>query len=288
MGLFYYSHDCLRWKRRHCRQMKPTPYILFRRSLVDQEEVDAARKYFNVVFQHEEIPSGSLVIPRYSALPFYQYLEDGIKVLGSSTINTYRQHRYVADIESWYPDFELTTPTPWVSLESVPRDLTCSFVLKGETNSKKHEWNTHMFAKSYADINQVHKNLTSDSLIGSQKIQVRKYVPLREVGTRIDGRPVTEEYRVFVLDGKILSKAFYWSEYYDVVKPEDQDPGNIPEGFLSGLVDAVGDSIRFWVVDVARTAKGSWMVIELNDGQMSGLSLTDPCKLYKEMATILT
>ena len=145
-----------------------------------------------------------------------------------------------------------------------------------------------MFAKSYADINQVHKNLTSDSLIGSQKIYVRKYVPLREVGTRIDGRPVTEEYRVFVLDGKILSKAFYWSEYYDVVKPEDQDPANIPEGFLSGLVDAVGDSIRFWVVDVARTAKGSWMVIELNDGQMSGLSLTDPCKLYKEMATILT
>jgi len=122
-----------------------------------------------------------------------------------------------------------------------------------------------------------------DSLIGSQNICIRKYIPLREVGTRIDGRPVTEEYRIFVLDRKILTKAFYWSEYYDVVAPEDQDPGNIPEDFLSSLVDAVGDSIRFWVVDVARTQKGSWMVVELNDGTMSGLSLTEPEKLYMEM-----
>lgn len=268
---------------------KPTPYILFRRSLVDDEEVEAAKKHFNVVFQHEEIPSGSLVIPRYSALPFYQYLEDGIKTLGSSLINTYHQHRYVADISNWYPDFEMVTPKTWFSLSEVPRTPPSKhgYVLKGETNSKKQQWNTHMFAPTYEDITKVHSNLMHDSLVGSQNICVRKYVPLREVGTRIDGRPVTEEYRIFVLDGKILTKAFYWSEYYDVVAPEDQDPGNIPEDFLSGLVDAVGDSIRFWVVDVARTQTGSWMVIELNDGQMSGLSMTDPEKLYKEMELAL-
>lgn len=264
------------------------PYILFRRSLVDNEEVEAAKKHFNVVFQHEEIPSGSLVIPRYSALPYYEYLEEGIRALGSSMINTYRQHRYVADMQNWYQDLRTSTPKTWFSLSEVYATRSelkpdLSFVLKGSTNSMKQQWNTHMFAQTFDDISKVHSNLMVDSLIGTQPIYIRKFISLRKVGVKINGQPVTEEYRVFVLDGKILTKAFYWSEYYDVVAPQDQDPTNIPEGFLSDVIANVGDSIRFWVVDVARTEKGSWMVVELNDGCQSGLSMTDPNQLYENL-----
>ena len=59
-----------------------------------------------------------------------------------------------------------------------------------------------------------------------------------------------------------------------------QDPNNIPESFLEGILDAIGDEIRFYVVDVARTKKGNWMVVELNDGLMSGLSMCDPEEMY--------
>lgn len=265
------------------------PVILFRKSFAEDNEVYQASKYFPVYFQHEKIPPGSLVIPRYSSLPYFEYLEAGIKELGSELINTYRQHRYVADIQNWYYDLEMVTPATWFKLEDVPQRMSDygSYVLKGETNSRKFQWDTHMFARTYADITKVHSNLLADSLIGSQNICIRRYVPLRQVGTRIDGRPVTEEYRIFILDGKVLTKDFYWSEYYDVVEFKDQDHHNIPQDLIDYIIESVGDSIRFYVADVARTNTGKWIVIELNCGGQSGLSLCDPAILYENMSKIL-
>jgi hypothetical protein len=36
-------------------------------------------------------------------------------------------------------------------------------------------------------------------------------------------------------------------------------------------------------MDIAKTQSGEWIVIELNDGQMSGLSENDPNVLYKNL-----
>ena len=260
-------------------------WILFRRSLVDDEEVEAASRYFNVSFQHEEIPSGSVIIPRYSALPFYEYLQSGVEAVGSELYQRYRQHCFVADMQNWYQHLKDVTPKTWFSLEEFQQDRPNrkpdeSYVLKGATNSKKFAWKTHMFAKTADDVLTVHRNLQLDSLIGTQPIYIRKYVDLNQVGTKIDGLPVTEEYRVFVCNGNILAKGFYWSEYSDVVAPENQNPENIPHEFLDQVIDAIGDEIKFYVVDVARTKKGNWMVVELNDGCQSGLSCVDPNELY--------
>jgi hypothetical protein len=46
------------------------------------------------------------------------------------------------------------------------------------------------------------------------------------------------------------------------------------------VIDRVGDRANFYAVDVAQTVAGDWIVIELNDGQMSGLSENDPEILY--------
>ena len=43
----------------------------------------------------------------------------------------------------------------------------------------------------------------------------------------------------------------------------------------------------FFVLDVAETASGEWIVVEVNDAQMSGLSGVDPAKLYANMANVL-
>jgi hypothetical protein len=45
--------------------------------------------------------------------------------------------------------------------------------------------------------------------------------------------------------------------------------------------------IPFGVVDVAQARDGRWIVIETNDGQMSGLSCVNPDELYDNMARAL-
>jgi len=52
---------------------------------------------------------------------------------------------------------------------------------------------------------------------------------------------------------------------------------------LQEVIDKVSSFVRFFVIDVARTAEGKWIVVELNDGQQSGLSAIKPDDLYKNL-----
>ena len=47
------------------------------------------------------------------------------------------------------------------------------------------------------------------------------------------------------------------------------------------------EQTNFFVMDIARTAEGKWIIIELNDGQQSGLSNVDPEELYSNLAKAL-
>jgi hypothetical protein len=127
--------------------MYKNPVILFRHSLAEEGELAIAQKYFPVIEQRALVSENfDMVVPRYSALPYYQELERDIIHLGSNLINTYRQHCYVANIRNWYYDFGDITPRTWFYLDQIPNEGP--FVLKGSTNSKKHQWATHMFANN--------------------------------------------------------------------------------------------------------------------------------------------
>lgn len=45
----------------------------------------------------------------------------------------------------------------------------------------------------------------------------------------------------------------------------------------------VSQNTNFYVVDIAETKFGEWIVIELNDGQMSGLSDIDAAWFYNAL-----
>ena len=63
------------------------PVIYFRDSKETEEEFAIASKYFLTVPTRTMIPKDSLVIPRYSALPFYKELQYDTINLGSVLIN---------------------------------------------------------------------------------------------------------------------------------------------------------------------------------------------------------
>ncbi len=258
------------------------PAIYLRGSLAEEAECQAAEKHFHTVNNRaaltHEYGKPWLVIPRYSALPYYRELEADMYDMGNELINTYRQHCYVADILEWYADLEDVTPKTWFSLDQVP--VEGPFVVKGATNSKKFEWDTHMFAKDRRAAVEVASRLYSDSIVGQQDVVVREYVPLNQLAMGLRGLPISEEYRFFILDGQVVDSGFYWSSHVDDLDQEYKSSA-VPTDFLDKVIERVGQSIRFWVVDIARKADGGWMVVELNDGQQSGLSEIDPDNFYK-------
>ena len=252
---------------------------------MEQEELAAAKRHFPILESRLTIQAGQLVIGRYSVLPFYRELEQDVLTLGARLINTYSQHLYVADLQNWVADLGDMTPVTWSRLEDIPEEGP--FVLKGATNSKKFQWKTHMYAENRRVACEVYARLCEDGLISQQQIYIRKYVPLVMYFPDVVGLPVTNEFRFFVYDGEILCGGYYWSSHVDTLLESGIEPPKVeevPRAFLEKVTGKIGKKVMFYALDVAKTISGDWIVIELNDGQMSGLSMNDPNELYGHLA----
>lgn len=264
------------------------PLIVYRKGTGwTKEEENAAKEYFTISSSRNHIFPKHLVIGRYSVLPFYKEFERDVGLNGGCLINSYEQHRYIANIFDWYEDLKDYTPKTWRSVLSARTEgYEDSFVIKGETNSQKFLWDTHMYCKDFTEVGRVLNNLLNDSLIGQQSIALRQYVPLITYMKSLHGLPITKEFRIFVAYGNILCGAFYWASHYQDLLDKGITPPDfeeVPKDFLNKIINLIGNKSNFYVIDVAQTKSGEWIVIELNDGQMSGLSMNNPEILYKNL-----
>jgi hypothetical protein len=267
------------------------PVVLFRPNIADEGEEASAREYFTVYTYRAEIPKGSLVVGRYSFLPFYNELEKDVELLGSQLINSYRQHRYVAELEYAEDLADVTFPT-WFRYEDVPQAFRASpFVVKGRTNSRKHEWHTKMFAKDFQAAVRIGADLSTDGLIGQQGIVLRQYVPLETFEIGVTGTPITNEWRIFYYRGQRLAHGYYWGSTIDDWTPveratPDFEANGLP--FADAVAQRLVDRVPFVVIDIAKGADGRWWVVELNDGSQAGLNGTvDPGQLFSNLKRAL-
>lgn len=227
-----------------------------------------------------EIPAGSIVIPRYRMLPFGRELEQEVASLGSRLINTFRQHRHIADLMNWVPLLEGLT-APVYQQHEVPYLPEGEWFVKGETNSIKNRWFECCYAPTTKDLPTVVRNNMLDVYVGSQPIYIRPFQHYRQVATAVDGRPVFNERRVFVYEGKVISEGNYWvSQMEEEVSPLDESK---MWATINEAVDRTSDLADFYVIDVAEYPDGTWSVVELNDGSMSGLSANDPHTVWSGM-----
>lgn len=224
-----------------------------------------------------EIPKGSTVVPRFRMLPFAQELENEVNLQGSRLVNSYRAHRNIANLYNWVHLLKGLTP-PAYRLEHIPYLPEGEYFLKGETNSKKANWFESAYAPSKSELMRVASNLLNDQYVGSQELVIRPFQRYRNIGTAVNGRPIFHERRAFYLDGKLLTEAHYWN-VDDFGAPEPLIP-RAYEQVQSKAIEAIGHLARFLVVDYAEYEDGSWGVIELNDGAMSGLSANDAGVLW--------
>lgn len=257
------------------------PIILFRPDRENFEEEISIKKYFDYSKIRSKIPPNSLVIPRYSCLPYYKELEEDVNTLGSKLINTHKQFKYIEQFE-YYNDIKNYTFQTWFNQYELPDNT--QFVVKGVTNSRKHLWNQCMFAqnKQAAIMNAL--SLREDSMIGQQDIIFRKYEKLVTYEIGINGLAFTNEWRFFFYKDIELCHGYYWSN------ADEPNKGNLTKEGIN-LAHKVANIIKnhnnFFVIDIAEKQSGEWIVVELNAGEMSGLSFNDPNNLYSNLSLII-
>jgi hypothetical protein len=140
-------------------------------------------------------------------------------------------------------------------------------IVKDFVKSRKHEWAEACYVPSAADREAVSRVVARFLELQGEEfaegLVFREFVEFEPVGTHPrSGMPLTEEYRVFWLDGSPIFWSPYWAEgQYRVSEP--------PIERFTGV--AAGVRGRFFTMDLARRRDGGWMIVELGDGQVSGL-----------------
>jgi len=127
-----------------------------------------------------------------------------------------------------------------------------------------------MFAKGYKRVVDVYHELMDDPMISSQGIIVRDFVPLENLEISISGLPFSNEHRFFFYKKTMLTNFFYWSNSEKVGLLDDEGMS-----FAKKIADIISDHVDFFVIDIAKTQAGDWILIEINDGQMSGIVKDD-------------
>lgn len=263
--------------------------FLMRESLAGPEEVWAARKacvdhdHAQVMTLRTEVQPNDLVVCRYSLLPYHREVQAEIRHNHAIICQPSQAHEFLADATRWAPVLGDMTPAVyghWAGLSEG------QYVVKGKTNSKKNDWATMMYCPTVADIPIVARRLLEDTYIGQQGLVVRPYVPLRKLGEGLNGLPITNEWRVFCWDGKAFAAGFYWGSEPFLAPYEKIRQEGLRIALQAARLCQPYDA-RFVAVDVAETESGAWIVIEVNDGQMSGLGCIDPNAFYENLLTAI-
>ncbi len=140
-------------------------------------------------------------------------------------------------------------------------------VLKDYVKSQKHYWNEACYIPDATDGERVEAvvrrflELQGPELNGG--LVFRSYVPLKILGAHPQsGMPLAAEFRSFWLNGELVLSHKYWAELTSF-------EAELPLDWMKSLVRQIDSS--FFTMDVAMREDGTWVVIELGDGQVAGL-----------------
>lgn len=231
-----------------------------------------------------DVEPGDLVIARHTVWPWPRRVARDIARRGGELLNGTSAYVYADIPASWSYDLGDLTPRTWTDFSQLPGGI--SFIVKG-TKADKSRWD-RMWAPDAAAARELMAELARETASRGEELVAREYVPLERLGGTPGGCPVSTEFRVFIADGEVLAAGFYWDPA-DCERPPPA-PEEIPREFLRAAINRLeenGCPLRYYTLDVARKAGGGWMVVEVNDGQRSGLSTVDPAALYGRLAKVL-
>lgn len=155
-----------------------------------------------------------------------------------------------------------------------------SVILKDYVKSEKHNWETACFVPDASNTDKfkqtINKLLELRGKYLNEGIVVREFVELINLTIHSkSGMPLTEEYRLFFCNQKLVGIYDYWEEgEYKLSKPDTSEFEVIAKQVES----------NFFSMDIARQKNGELIIIELGDGQVAGLpDKTDINEFYRQL-----
>jgi len=210
----------------------------------------------------------------------YQLLYSALRNRGVELINNPLGYKHCHYLPEWYHLLESQTPASiWMSekgLSEQPLNNTLEklsafgsnpVIVKDYVKSEKHRWAEACFIPDASDRTQAERvvqrflDLRGNNLEGG--LVFREFVNFKALAAHSkSGMPLTKEYRLFVLDGKIIHWFNYWEEgeYGNSAPPLDQ--------FAEA---AKKPKSRFFTMDIAQMFNDNWLIVELGDAQVAGL-----------------
>lgn len=267
-----------------------------------KEEFDICSQHFStMLFSYEDLEQNQLSLygdkfegiaiyrgwmmkPELYAL-FYEKLKEQNIIL----INSPKEYNHYHLLPHWYPEFEEdTAKSAWTDTPDVNAALSLlhsfdgSVMIKDYVKSRKHEWYDACFIPDVTDMenaNTVISNFVlrqAENIVGG--IVIREFLNLNSIGYHtISAMPISEEYRAFVLAGNILAIDNYWNE-------NEANALTFSQADLDWLTARIKKiHSNFVTMDFARKSDGSLVIMELGDGQVSGLQQISPAKFYSEI-----
>jgi hypothetical protein len=166
--------------------------------------------------------------------------------------NVYSKIKDYAPNSIWFRDITETNVRICRSL------INNDIIIKDYVKSEKGLEDIFVLSKSLTNVEffeQVQKFKNYRGKLFNEGIVFKEFVNLKKYGVK------TNEFRIFVLNGKIISCS----------QNSDLGFGDCPDtSFLKDIISNIDSN--YFTIDIAEKEDGSWIILECGDGQVSGLS----------------
>jgi hypothetical protein len=215
----------------------------------------------------------------------YQAIYDAALGKNILLVNSPEQHHTAMEFDHFYPLLEGITPKSIIiedlnRLDEVLERLTFPMFVKGAVKSNKDGGIGSVIAKNANELRILAKKTLANPHRSRGKVIVREMVNFKPVAVDPNGFPIGREYRAFLYRGEVLAYGFYWDEYTDLqdLTPEEK------RACLKLVKEAAKRvNVPYLSVDVGQLISGEWAIIEVGDGQFSGLSQIGIFELWNKV-----
>jgi hypothetical protein len=226
-------------------------------------------------------------VGRFGAATNYNELFTQLQERGAELVHSPEMHVRASELPAWHPLIaDLTPRSRWFSAPPSIQEIEASFAwpvfIKGSRQTSRHQKALSIIG-SREEYALALDQIRHDPILHWQALVVREFVPLRPIEGGIAGKiPASFEFRTFWWRGQCVGEGRYYTQApkYQWTAPERKAALAIARAAVQRV------EVTFLVVDLAQCGNGSWIVIELNDGQESGYAGVPPVSLWQNIVAI--